>query len=325
MAEQPQHDPQQGPAPAKRGPDGPIVRRAIGQERDRALGMLLSAKGADTAEAAARFRQFADQQGLSLDETWIYADRGQTLASALIVPSAGRTAMIFVSPALGRQQMAVVAELVDVACRHQDTDRIRLVQSLLDPGQRLESLALGEAGFIDLATLLYMQRPAADKSTPLDLGPEIRITHWDERHRQLFADAISASYEHTRDCPGLVGLRTMDDIIAGHQATGAFDAELWYALSSGNEPIGVMLLNPVPQRNAMELAYLGIGPKWRGNGLARRLLEHGISLARPRQLPTFTLAVDKDNAPALHLYKSLRFVESGRRQVKLMVLDQAPT
>ena len=324
MAEQPQHDPQQGPAPAERGPAGPSVRRAIGQERDRALGMLLSAKGADTSEAAARFRQFADQQGLSLDETWIYTDRGQALASALIVPSAGRTAMIFVSPALNRQQSAVIAELAGTACRQQNTERVRLIQALLDPGQRLESLALGEAGFMDLATLLYMQRAATDKSTPLDLGPDIQITHWDERHRHLFADAISASYEQTRDCPELVGLRTMDDIIAGHQATGAFDPELWYALSNSNKPVGVMLLNPVPQRSALELAYLGIGPEWRGKGLARRLLEHGISLAQPRQLPTFTLAVDKDNAPALRMYKSLRFVESGRRQVKLMVLGEAP-
>lgn len=323
MAEQPQHDPQQRPTPAERGPDGSVVRLAVGPERDRALGMLLSAKGADTAEAAARFRRFADQQGLSLDETWIYTDQGRPMASALIVSSAGRTAMIFVSPALSREQSAVIAELAGVACRRQDTDRIQLIQALLDSGQRLESLALGQAGFIDLATLLYMQRPAPDRSTPLDLGPEIRITHWDEQHRQLFADAIGASYEQTRDCPGLVGLRTMDDIIAGHQATGAFDPELWYALSCDEEPIGVMLLSPLPQRSSLELAYLGICPKWRGKGLARRLLEHGISLAQPRRLPTVTLAVDCQNAPALHMYKSLRFVESGRRQVKLMVLGQA--
>jgi len=141
-----------------------------------------------------------------------------------------------------------------------------------------------------------------------------------EQNRQLFADAIGVSYEQTMDCPGLVGLRTMDDIIAGHQATGVFDPDIWFAISSGDEPVGVMLLNAVPQRSALELVYLGIGPKWRGKGLARVLLKHAITVANRRLLPHFTLAVDQTNAPALKLYRSLQFVETGRKHAKLLSL-----
>ena len=303
--------------------DDRVVEHATGRRREQALALLLSATGTDGAAAVRRFRAFADDQDLSLDQTWLALERQRPVASVLIVPSAGRTGMIFLSPLSGREQAETVAALVRAACGGQDAEKVRLIQALLDPSQRLEAQVLTEADFRDLATLIYMRRSAEAPWTPLDPGPTIEVQHWQERHRQRFADAIGASYEQTRDCPILVGLRSMADIIAGHQAAGEFDPDLWFVLSCGAEPVGVMLLNKMPPRRALELVYLGIAPKWRGRGLARTLLEHGLALAKRCRLPNMILAVDQDNAPALRMYRSMQFVEDGRKLAKLMVVAGA--
>ena len=315
-----QDESNQKPATASASPSGRVFKQAIGACGEQALALLLSDPEPDGGAAVRQFRAFAAEQNLSLDQTWIAADGQRPVASALIVPSAGRTGMLFLSPVRRPDQVSVVAELVRTACAGQDRAEVRLVQALLEPAQRLESQALTEAAFEDLATLIYMQRSAAVPWTPLALDPTIQIHHWHERHRQRFADAIGASYQQTRDCPSLVGLRTMADIIAGHQSAGVFDPNLWFALSCADEPVGVLLLNKMPQRHALELVYLGIAPKWRMRGLARQLLEHGLALAQRCRLPNMLLAVDQANAPALGMYRSLNFTETGRKLAKLMVL-----
>ena len=56
-----------------------------------------------------------------------------------------------------------------------------------------------------------------------------------------------------------------------------------------------------------------IHPDYRGQGLARRLLEQLITQAKAvNGLETLLLAVSEHNAPALALYQSLGFVEWGK-------------
>ena len=47
---------------------------------------------------------------------------------------------------------------------------------------------------------------------PLPLDPSMRVVHYASAHRSQFAQAILASYEQTRDCPDLLGVRQSDDI-----------------------------------------------------------------------------------------------------------------
>jgi mycothiol synthase len=312
---------------------GLVVVRADGDLRAQALTLLLSphtvlqSSAEPESQTVQRFRSYADEQNLSLDETWLAFDGGRALASVLIVPSAGRTGMIFLSPILTRKQSTAAAEAAQAACREQVRSKAHLVQALLEPSQRLAAQALRAAGFHDLATLIYMQHtpaPESSSSQTLDLklrGPEIKVYHWHERHWDRFADAIAATYEQTSDCPGLVGLRTMPDIIAGHRAAGIFDPDLWLALWCDDDPVGVMLLNKLPTKSALELVYLGIAPRWRRRGLGRQLLEHGLALAKQCHLPDMLLAVDQSNAGALHMYRAMRFVETGRKLALLKVVD----
>ena len=46
----------------------------------------------------------------------------------------------------------------------------------------------------------------------------------------LFAETILQTYRDSLDCPGLNGVRQIEDIIAGHKASGEFDPALWFLL-----------------------------------------------------------------------------------------------
>src|SRR5690606_41179312 len=133
--------------------------------------------------------------------------------------------------------------------------------------QAMEAQALMGAGFRKLAHLIYMQRPIRGPATPLNLRPPLRMLTCTPANEPAFAAAILASYEQTLDCPGLLGLRTIDDIIAGHMATGQFVPDLWMALYEGDKPAAVMLLGSLPQRQALELVYLGVSVSHRRQGL----------------------------------------------------------
>ena len=76
------------------------------------------------------------------------------------------------------------------------------------------------------------------------------------------------------------------------------------------------------QRKAVLYAVY-VAPTARGTGLARPLLEAAITYARQQPgLRQLQLGVTVGNAPALHLYQSLGFVEYGREPAALRVEER---
>lgn len=303
------------------GMDDPSVEvRRAGREQQRlALSLLLLGMARPADPAVDQFIEFTQKQRMSLDELWLAHEHGQAVAAVLIVPSPGRTAILFVSPTIATDG-AVEARLARVACQSQSGERIRLVQAILDPGQEAEAKALRAAGFRNLATLIYMQRATERGRATLELEPGYELSIWNEADRTLFERAILKSYENTHDCPGLLGLREMSDILAGHMASGRFVPELWAVVRRGGEPAGVMLINLAPPRQGAELVYLGLSPDARGKGLARKLMDYGLALAHQHGASSITLAVDDQNAPALKLYQALRFHGYARKRAMIFPL-----
>ncbi|MEX0775540.1 MAG: GNAT family N-acetyltransferase [Phycisphaeraceae bacterium] len=306
---------------------GVVIARVAPEHRYEALAVLLTGESAGRQAVVDHFLGFADQQRLSLEDIWTASRDGRTVAATMIVPCAGRTAMVFLSPLVRRSSVALAGALVRTACRGQDTRRVRLIQSLLDPGQDLLAGALDHAGFTRLATLVYLQHTIKSSPVPppgaAGAPPGYQLLPWSESHRPLFERAILESYQGTRDCPGLLGLRDIDDIIDGHMHTGTFEPALWQVLCRAGEPCGVMLLNPLPQRRSIELVYLGLPGTQRGQGLGRRLLQYGIGLAQQRGLTSMICAVDADNAPAVRLYQSLHFTSTARKQALILAVESA--
>ncbi len=307
--------------------DLPSIRPVDPPDRRSALAVLLTGRDAPDDPAVDHFLEFIEYQGMTLDGLWAAYDKQSPVASSLIIPGQGRTAVVFLSPVSQGPSISLSAELVRSMVQSQDPKGVRLVQALLDPGQHNERQALSEGGFHYLASLVYMRRSSAVTASephaqgPIGLdGQDLRVVSWDPKHRQAFAEAILASYQDTQDCPGLVGTRQIDDIIAGHMAVGRFDPELWSVYCLEDQPIAVMLLNPLVDRPDLELVYIGLAPRVRGRGLAGRLLRTAIAQAASRKYSGLLLAVDEQNAPAVGLYRGLNFRPTARKVAMICTL-----
>jgi len=101
--------------------------------------------------------------------------------------------------------------------------------------------------------------------------------------RELFA----AELIHRRALP-LVALTLPAEILAGYLC-------LWLVAEEA------------------QVQNLAVHPAFRGRGVGRRLLTHGLAEARRRGCQLATLEVRPSNFQALALYRSLGFKEVGRR------------
>lgn len=282
------------------------------QDRQEAIQSLLP-PGSGRLQAA-RFERFATENRIGLDWLWACRDeQGEVLSSVLCVPSPGRTAMIFSSPVLEQSQVIPRGLLLDHVIEFLGSENIDLAQVLLSCDDAHGRASHLEAGFKELATLLYMERNLARKTDRPPAPDGIEIVTCARDSDEELAGILEASYEDTLDCPGLCGLRRTSDIIAGHRATGIHDPDQWKILRSDGRTAGVILLNETSAEDAIELVYLGMAREFRGQGLARHLLEDAISGLSGSSYRRMTLAVDTLNQPAIRLYERNGFRGTAHR------------
>jgi len=308
-------------------PDPMRYTRVHGPMHHAAIGMILTGKPDPNDPAVKQFVGFAKQQNMDINECWAVCHLDLIQASMLLVPSAGKTSMVFVSCVPTRKQVDPMCQLVKQACQVQDPSRTRIIQALLEPNQRYERLAMEQAGFTHLAHLIYMQRYVTKPNQTdgkLRLGPNMQVYNWSEDNRKRFEDAILESYIDTKDCPALRGVRHIDDIIAGHMAAGEFDPKSWFAVYDGDTPLAVLLLNCITHRSALELVYLGVSPHARGKKLGSKLVEHAMDLTALYSVSQILLAVDQENEPARKLYQRLGFAQGEKKTALIYKPTAAP-
>jgi len=297
-------------------------RRVTGTQHRAALGLILTGRASAQSPGVEQFLRFAAEQQLAVTETWAAVVNDTPVAAALLIPAAGRASMLFVSAIVDDESADMAAAVVRCMCAGQDPSQTHIVQALLDEQQQDEAEALRQAGFTSLATLVYQERDFGHDEPPvMDLPQGFTLQTWRPNRRSQFGDAIVATYEDTQDCPGLLGMRQIEDILDGHRASGIFSPDTWFLLLDGDAPAGVMLFNRVPTRNAGELVYFGLAPRCRGRGLAKRLLTHGLATMGKHGVDLIMLAVDDQNAPAKRLYASLGFVSTSRKHALICALS----
>lgn len=277
---------------------------------------------------AQRFIHYAKTNEIALESMWgRFGAHSKIIQTALAVPNAGRTAMIFASHPQSQEDAISLGGLLDYVAKQLVKKDIHLAQILLEPKETLEQAATIAGGFEKLSTLSYLQRPISKRTMPPEpIWPQgVTVEQYSNAVRDDVLTAVLTSYEQTLDCPGLFGLREPQDILAGHQATGKFDPSLWTLLRLEGKPCGVVLLNPFPKQRTVELVYIGLAPSARGKRLGKQLLRHAIRLLDPKRARIMTLAVDVDNTPALRMYNSegfeselkrIAFIRSLRRESK---------
>jgi GNAT superfamily N-acetyltransferase len=232
------------------------------------------------------------------------------------------------------QRVALAAHIrqwLSGAAKQRDGVHVDLAQALIEVGQEQVGKALLAAGFTRLAELAYLRRDIprygrveTPDSSALQAA-DLRVVNLSTLTLELGAagsdevllQAMSASYEQTLDCPLLCEIRRPVDVLASHRSVGVHDPALWFVLlrREGSRWVGAgcMLLSPFAEHQTVELVYLGLGPSVRGRGLAGALMGLGLDLLQSRGTRCLACAVDVANAPAMNLYKRLKFRAFARR------------
>ena len=278
----------------------------------RALGLLAGGQGGGRLARLEAMLAGSDAQRGKL--WWARTLRGPR-AAAMTVLNPGRCAMIFHSaPPRGKSGVRILSQLIAELTAAALADGAAFAQATIPPGDARPAEAFEQAGYTRLAELIYLRRgmrrelPVDDSALtwePFICGDEGRL-----------AKVIADTYTGSQDCPGLLGLRSMSDVIAAHKASGIFSPECWWIPTCGDEPVGCVLVNGTPGGgSACDLVYLGTRPKWRRKGFGRMMLRHAFAHAAERGMKRMHLAVDSSNAVAVRLYRQEGFREQVRQDV----------
>lgn len=246
---------------------------------------------------------------------WWAIDGVAPLAAAASLHAPGRTATLLFGPAKpNERQRPALAAVLDAAAAHALTRGAVLVQGLAPVEAAGARAAFASAGFDELAELIYMRLLVRGRSVTAPPA-EVAFESYHPASDKLFRGAIEASYVDSLDCPGLEGLRNIDDVLAGHMSSGLFRPGLWQVLLLDGVPAGVILLNEAEPAQSLEVVYMGVGGDYRGRGLGRVLIQRAIALAQQHGFRSITLAVDAGNPYAHRLYEGAGFAETNRRIV----------
>ena len=287
--------------------------------------MLQSQQGNRERQIATRFLSelshppaAAHAGGEVLLATW----NEHVLGAAWYAPQPGRTGIagsVWLPPTLPSCAFpaeVIAQQLMSAQQAHLGAVGCRLIQSWLPDASGPDAARLRRAGLEHLADVSYMvSLPANWPRTKPPGCDRLDLVNCRARHQRRLADVIAATYVGTLDCPRLTALRPVDDVLEGYRQTGDDRADGWWIVRSDRQDIGCLLLADFPDRDQLELVYLGLVPEVRGQGWGTLLVRYGQWYARCAARRQLVLAVDVANRPARHLYEQAGFYAWNSRSV----------
>jgi ribosomal protein S18 acetylase RimI-like enzyme len=262
----------------------------------------------------------------------VVARDGPALIGAMVcMPVPGASGLIWPPQVLSEAMLPVRREtiedqLVQLACTWLQQRHIRLAQALVPPADKALGIPLERNGFDHITDLWYLRHDLSRLTslanrglTPPARQCRLRYETYRTADHALFHRTLLRTYEATLDCPEVNGVRTVEEIIAGHRAQGAFDPERWWLAFEGDQPVGVLLVTGVPEWQAWDVAYVGVVPERRRHGFGRELMGKALREAAAAEMEQLTLSVDARNQPAWDLYRGLGFEPFDERAVFLAV------
>ena len=278
---------------------------------------------ADDRREVELLASYGQREGYSADMLYGGFQRGKLVTGTLAVESPVRMALVFIPPGRGMEpHESMTIRALDILRSEARRRDIVLLQALVDPADRQQANVLAGAGYSKLATLLYCRRMVHVAPPPGISVRDLEFITYAEGGDSLFLPAVAATYEGSLDCPGLAGLRAIEDVVTGHRATGEYDPNLWYAAKSDGETLGVLLLSPVAGRSCFEVVYMGVVPEHRGCGVGSALLAHACRVCEEKGIDELILAVDRENTPARAVYDHWAFATIAQRDAWIFPLAE---
>ncbi len=270
--------------------------------------VLAAGAGMQDAEPAA-CEAFAAQLAQS---RWPWSAWRSGAHAALLLQLPGQTELALISPVDGERAADEVRPLVAQLVRAARVRAPYFVQALLEPQAHLAAQLLTEGGFEALAELDYLERAVLFPWIDVT-GPPLNWLPYSPAREGLFAQTLLSTYEASRDCPQLSGVRPVAAVLDAHRAAGVFEAALWELALHGETVVGVLLLAWHPLDASLEVVYMGLTPAARGAGVGRALLARALAQARRKRARRIHLAVDRANLPAQRVYRACGFRRYAER------------
>lgn len=305
-----------------------IVEPAKVWQQEDALRILFQhCSRVERQEAIGKLRAFLDGE-LNAEGLLVARQRDQIKGVILAVPAAGAAGLIWPPQITEPSQAAVEDALVHSAVNFLRKKSAKIVQALLQPHEMPLGRSLERNGFAHITSLEFLRyslhltpEQFNASETLVNASETLAFENYGVATKERLETTLLATYDGTLDCPELNGVRTIDEIIAGHQAQGVFDPGKWrLAMHEGN-PVGVLLLSEVPEWHAWEIVYLGIVAAARGRGFGRQLVLKAVREACQSGARQLIVSVDHRNFLARRLYSQLGFESWDRRDVYLAILS----
>jgi ribosomal protein S18 acetylase RimI-like enzyme len=198
--------------------------------------------------------------------------------------------------------------------RNLDELAIDMTQVLLQVRDSDVVKVLKSVGFRHLADLVYLTCEA-ERFPAEPVAGELTFEPYAGSQRNRLLHLIERSYEGTLDCTALNGVRDVDDVVNGYQATGVYRQENWMIVRHNGGDVGILLLTDHPKARHWELMYMGLVPEARSHGWGRQITRHAQWMAGRAKIDRIVVAVDSTNTPAMRTYARTGFEPWDRRSV----------
>lgn len=161
---------------------------------------------------------------------------------------------------------------------------------------------------IDLKHLADLDYLAAD-AVRIEASPSPELTFVDatDFSEDQIVAIVERTFVDTLDCPMMGQYRSASETIASYKAAPQYDPTAWRIAMHDGAPVGCVLTIPFVESQSLELTYMGIVPEARGNRFGRSLVAEAKRMAELRSLASINLGVDRNNAPALDMYRDCGF------------------
>jgi len=297
------------------------VECARSEELTTALRLVFRHSPADEREARVGNALHLVRRGeLDTKGILVLRELGAIRGALICLPVPGASAL-FWPPQVraGRDQQQHEDRLIHFAIDWLQRQGAKLGQSLLRPEEAILATPLERNGFQHITSLWYL-RHALNLTTEILLAAE-RLTYesYAMGDRQLFQRTLMRTYEGTLDCPEVNGVRSVEEIIEGHQAQGVHDPAIWWLALDQGQPAGVLLLTDTPDCNAWDVSYVGVVPEARRRGHGREMMVKALREAARAETSQLTLSIDTRNQLAWELYRQLHFEPFDQREVYLAI------
>ena len=249
-------------------------------------------------------------------ESLFIARRGSKVCGAAWGQRQSGNVAVFWPPQLnaGEDQRTAV-QLAERVVADLDETSVEMTQVFLADGSPATIDVLRQVGFRLLADLLYMSCESHTFPIAEREPCELEFVPYEGTERGRLMRLITETYEGTMDCAALNGVRDIDDVVNGYQATGVFRRENWLFVRDAGRDVGVLLLADHPKGRHWELMYMGLVPEARGRGWGGQIARYAQWLARGANVERIVVAVDAANEPAVTMYRNSGFATWDRRAV----------